>query len=43
MLLIPAISLKSSYLKITDNVNSDNDKEEIRCFLVLTLAAPFIF
>ncbi len=39
----PAISLKSSYLKVTDNVNSDNGKEEIRFFLVLTLAAPFIF
>jgi hypothetical protein len=41
--LEPAIALRSSYMKITDKINSGNDKEEIRSFLVLTLAAPFLF
>jgi hypothetical protein len=30
-------------MKIIDKVNSDNEKEEIRIFLVVTVAAPFIF
>jgi uracil phosphoribosyltransferase len=41
--LDPSVALKSSYIKIVDNVNSDNEKEEIRIFLVVTVAAPFIF
>ncbi len=41
--LEPTVGLKGSYMKIVDKVNSVNDKEEIRCFLVLTIAAPFIF
>ena len=39
----PTVALRSSYMKITDKVNLMNDKEEIRSFLVLTLAAPFLF
>jgi hypothetical protein len=41
--LDPSVALKSSYMKIIDKVNSDNEKEEIRIFLVVTVAAPFIF
>ena len=39
----PTVALRNSYMKIVDKINSVNDKEEIRCFLVLTLAAPFLF
>jgi hypothetical protein len=41
--LEPTVGLRSSYMKIIDKVNSVNDKEEVRCFLVFTLTAPFLF
>ncbi|HEX2965366.1 MAG TPA: hypothetical protein VHO84_06255 [Syntrophorhabdaceae bacterium] len=39
----PTVGLRASYLRIKDRINSINDKEESRFFLVLTLAAPFFF
>jgi len=41
--LEPTVGLRGSYLKIIDEVNTANEKKEIRCFLVFTLAAPFAF
>jgi len=41
--LEPTVGLRGSYLKIIDEVNATNEKKEIRCFLVFTLAAPFVF
>jgi hypothetical protein len=39
----PSIGLRSSYTKIVDRITPDNQKEETRVFLVLTIAAPFSF
>jgi hypothetical protein len=39
----PTVGLRSSYIRTRDRINSMNDKEESRFFLVLTLGAPFFF
>jgi hypothetical protein len=39
----PSVGIRSSYVRITDKVTPDNQKEETRVFLVLTLAAPLSF
>lgn len=39
----PSIGIRTSYCRITDKVTPDNEKEETRVFLVLTLGAPFPF